>query len=146
MHVKQQPYSGKDADRIESALLPYRTKTALRKDWFHLVDVDKVLDAVLTGDENSCIVDDSYLVVFAVGRPWYGSTVLVEEKLVLRLPGATASFSSVTALLDRIAASTSAAGVVVGTALAPVDEALARLYKRQGYSTQSQSLAKFIQE
>lgn len=145
MHVKKFPFTAADTARVEAALRTYHDKIKHRitKVWFKFVDVDHVLTLITSGEANAFIVDNSYLVVVDVGTPWYSRTaIIVEEQMVLRLDGGAAPFTSVTEFLQRVSDQHSADLTVVGTALAPVDEAVARLYQRQGFRTQCQSLAK----
>lgn len=148
MHVKKFPFSAADAARIESALRTYHAKIEHRitKVWFKFVDVDHVLTLITSGEANAFIVDNSYLVVVDVGIPWYSkSVILVEEQMVLKLLDGGAPFTSVTDFLHLVGEQHKAAAMVAGTALAPVDEAVARLYQRQGFSVQCQSLAKLME-
>lgn len=93
--------------------------------------------------EHAYIVNEQYLVVYAIGTPWYADDTFLEELLVLHL-GNGGSFKTVTDFLEAAAAQAGATLVISGTALASSDRALARLYAAQGFSQEALTLTKEI--
>lgn len=97
---------------------------------------------IVLGTSASVIIDEAFLLVYAVGKPWYDNRVMVEERLVLRI-GEGSDFSVVTDVLDDLADDANAALIVVGSELSSASKALARMYKRQGFvDTESPTLVK----
>lgn len=150
MIPKQFPFTATDATRIASAIRTYADSIGHRinKVWFKSVDTQHVLSLILTGGVNAAIVNDSYLVLYEAGAPWYNPTVtVVEELMVLSLQDGspTASLKDVTDFLEGQGRIHKATLVVVGTALAHRDEALIRMYGRLGFNRESTMLIKAIQ-
>lgn len=113
------------------------------KVWVQRVRLDKVLDALFDPDNLVFIVDETFLVYYETGQPWYSDTDVLEEKLVLNLrPGA--SFSAVTDFLEERARLHQAELIGVGTALAASDAALVRCYTRNGFKQEAITLIKEV--
>lgn len=128
-------------DAVVSTLGKIRRKSD--KAWIKRIDCESVLDTLFDPDCTAYIVDETYLVYYEVGSAWYGPTTMLEEKLVLSLrPGS--SFSVVTDFLEERARLHGAELIVVGTALAPSDAALARCYTRQGFKQEVITLIKEV--
>ena len=74
-----------DLPAIRAALLrmKQRTKSPHLKD----ADIEIAMEAVKGFiKQNLIVIQGRYLVIYAVGIPWYGKTRTLIEKLVLRLP------------------------------------------------------------
>lgn len=113
------------------------------KVWVQRVRLDKVLDVLLDPDNYVFIVDETFLVFYEVGQPWYADTDVLEEKLVLNLRQG-AKFSAVTDFLEERARLHQAELIGVGTALAASDAALVRCYTREGYRQEAITLIKEV--
>ncbi|WNV48166.1 hypothetical protein Ql52_gp030 [Caulobacter phage Quill_5.2] len=108
-----------------------------RKSWYKYLDTDACMSFIYAC-ENAYVVDDAFLVVYEITNPAYAQKhiLFVEEVMVLRLvPGS--SFDAVTAFFDEVRERVGAVGIFAGTALAKSDRALARLYSRAGYRTET---------
>lgn len=82
---------------------------------------------------------DGYLVVFALGTPWYSTSPVISELLIVRVrPGGT--LTGVAQFLKDQARSARAAIVAVGTAFARSDRALTRLYQSEGFQPEGTTL------
>lgn len=143
--IRMHPFSAADEQIIEAAVRTYHSRIGSRinKMWFKHVDVNRVLTRILSGDLLAAIVDDSYLVVFTIGAPWYTDELVLEELGILTL-GRGGDFAVVTRFLEDAAKANGCVMVAVGTALSRENEALARKYKRQGYLTEAYQLIKPI--
>ncbi len=114
-------------------------KSRETKKWIKTISLERVIETINEGP--AWIVDEHYLVMFMVDTPWYADEPWLMEQLVLSLaPGG--NFSAVTDFLEDQARAEGCRIVTVGTALAPVDKALARLYIRQGYEGEVITLTK----
>lgn len=111
------------------------------KTWFNFIDIDTCLASIYESD-NAYIVDDAFLVVFDVITPWYAKDVtFLEEVIILRLvPGG--DFKNVASFLERKREEAGAKLVCVGTALARTDAALASVYHKLGFRTETVVLVK----
>jgi hypothetical protein len=87
--------------------------------------VQNIVDAV--------VVNESYLLVFSVVKPWYSknSTILCED-LVLRI-GKGGSFGDVIAAMEYLAGLNECNAIITGGALARSSRAITRLYQRFGF-------------
>ena len=82
---------------------------------------------------------EGYLVVFAVGTPWYSDQPVLSELLIVRVrPGGT--LTGVAQFLKDQARSAGAVIVAVGTAFAQSDRALTRLYQSEGFQPEGTTL------
>ena len=91
------------------------------------------VDQILKQEVDSVILDDTYLLVYSVGSPWYSRETVVSEDMVLRLsPGS--HFSVVTDFLDDLANEHDASVILTGGALSRSSRAITRLYERAGYT------------
>lgn len=136
--------SAEDGDKVLQAITTYLAKIKDRssKEWVQLIDFDAVVDYLGTAD-NVYIVDEKFLVMYEVGIPWHTKTTWLNEKIVIAIePGG--DFQSVTDFLELKAEEAGAELVVVGTALAISDRALARVYERLGYKPSIITLTKRI--
>jgi len=89
------------------------------------------------------IIDEAYLVAYAVGCPWYSKVQVLSELLILNLrPANSLPFSVVTDFLEYKAREAGVPVMAVGTALAANDAALASLYTRNGYTAEAITLTK----
>lgn len=113
-----------------------------RKAVYAILDVPTTLRSLYAFD-HAYIVEDSFLVVYDVGAPWYSQDAILSELLVLRLlPGS--SFTAVADFLTNAAREAGAKLAAVGTALAKSDAALASLYSKNGFTEAARSLVKEI--
>lgn len=96
-------------------------------------DAETAARAIASGAVDARVIDEQYLVVFNVGRPWYSDRLVLEELMVLRLRPGTAPFSKVTDFLERMAGSVGAELIMVGGALSDRPNALRRAYRQQGF-------------
>ena len=116
------------------------------KQWVKLID-PVLIEATLKNNNpniHCVIVEDTYLVLFAVIKPWFTHKSLIDEKLIFRLLDGPGKFSDAVAALEYIAERMQASGVMVGTALAPRDEVLVRLFQRAGFESSQVGLFKEI--
>lgn len=116
------------------------------KQWIKLID-PVLIEATLKNKNpniHCVIVEDTYLVLFSVIRPWFTNKALIDEKLIFRLLNGPGKFSDAVAALEYIAKTTDAAGVMVGTALAPNDKVMVRMFQRAGFELSQSGLFKDI--
>ena len=114
------------------------------KEWVSLID-PVLIESTLKNQNpsiHSVIVKDTYLLLFSVIKPWFTHKTLIDEKLIFRLLNGPGKFTDVVAALERIAHTMNASGVMVGTALAPKDEVLVRMFQRAGFSSSHAGLFK----
>lgn len=99
-------------------------------------DLEYVVDRIIKGEELlAVILDDSYLLVYSIGSPWYSKSTVLVEDMVLRLaPGS--HFSVVTDYLEDLAEQNDCDMILVGGALARSSRAITRLYQRQGFTVE----------
>ncbi|WCA46227.1 hypothetical protein [Caulobacter phage DCM] len=123
-----------------------RRKNRLTKVWINYVDLDVVMEFLFREDTNAWIVGGAYLVVFDISTPWYANPdkhKFLSEIIVLALlPGG--SLSVVPEFLERKAREAGAVVAGAGTALAPNNRALARVYSRAGFNIEAYILIKEI--
>lgn len=112
------------------------------KAWFKLIDLDACLKFIFNA-EHAYIVGGAFLVVYEIVSPWYAKDedTILEEVIVLRLVRG-GDFSSVPAFLERKRAEAGAKLVCAGTALARTDAALASVYQKLGFKTETIILVK----
>lgn len=151
MNDKYAPFSAADAERIYAALRAALSSADhhTNKAWLKAADVDHVLSLILDGEVSAAIVEDSYLVVFDHGVPWYSKDVrMVEELLVVKLHLSLTGVSlrAVTRFLEAVAKATDSSYVVAGTAFSRGDAALARMYSVDGYHQEAVTLVKQVKE
>jgi len=98
-------------------------------------DQKYVVDNILDHTYTSVVLDDSYLLIYNVGSPWYSTSSVLVEEMVLRLqPGS--HFSVVTDYLDDLAEHYDCDLILVGGALSRSSRAITRLYQRQGFTVE----------
>lgn len=120
-----------------------KIKERATKEWIEQVDLSVVLAYIFNPEHHVYIVEDSYLIAYEVGSAWYSNEEVLMEQLVLSLrPGKP--FSVVTDFLEEQAMRHEVSLITVGTALAPSDAALVRLYSRAGYKQEAIALIKRI--
>jgi len=86
-------------------------------------------------EQSTCdalILDDTILIVFGVGKPWYADRVMLQEYMVLRLRDGT-TFSEYCDALEYLASTVGAETIVVGSQLAHAPKALVRKYVANGF-------------
>lgn len=129
------PAGPADKPRIEEACRTYlaRIKKRSKKAWVQGINIDKVLADLFSSWGDVWIVDDTFLVWFETGVPWHSDALWLNEKLMLALsPGG--DFQSVIDFLEDAADAHGAERIVVGTALALSDRALAKIFEKAGFS------------
>ncbi|ALF01669.1 hypothetical protein CPT_Percy35 [Caulobacter phage Percy] len=123
-----------------------RRQKRVEKVWLKYVDLDVVMDFLFRETTNAWIVGGAYLVVYDIGTPWYANPdkhKFLSEIIVLALvPGG--NLSAVPEFLERQAAEAGAVVAGAGTALAPNNRALARVYARAGFNIEAFILIKEI--
>ena len=62
--------------------------------------------------------------------------------MIFRLYDGVGEFSDVISVLETLAQHENAAGIMVGTGLAPSDKAMSRMYQRVGFESSSSNLYK----
>jgi hypothetical protein len=114
------------------------------KKWTGLIDPTLIETTLKNMNPNihAVVVEDTYLLLFAVISPWFTNKTLIDEKLVFRLLDGPGKFSDVVKALEYIAKSTNTSGIMVGTALAPNDKVMVRMFQRAGFELSQSSLFK----
>lgn len=84
-----------------------------------------------------------YLVAYLVDKPWYSNERVLCEMLVLRMCP-TGTLRDVIEFFEREAKVLDCNRIVTGTLLATNDQALVRLYQRQGFTLSACQLSKEI--
>lgn len=117
------------------------------KGWDNRINPDDALEIIVALMFNdgppgleAVVLNDSHLLLFNVGSPWWSKTPWLIEQFYLRL--ARGSAPAALAAIDTLAKDRACTSVVFGTSMAANDFALARLLGRAGYSPQSQQLIK----
>lgn len=104
----------------------------------HLGTVDEIYSSIVasltedTGIE-AVIVNEDYLLLYSVVKPYYSKDNILQEQLVLRIRNTGATFINVVDTLRLLCKVNSCRGILVGTALAFRQRALARLYENAGF-------------
>lgn len=129
-------------DEDEGAVRKAAYSLVSSKRWAETIDPYVVLASIMTGAIPAVIVNETYLVVYVVGSPWYTYKRVLEEQVVIRIYPGPGILNEVVTALEDIAAKSNCIGVSVGTALADNDVALCRLYERRGFQTECISLYK----
>jgi hypothetical protein len=111
-----------------------------RKAIYKHLDLEKSM-AELFQFDHAYVVEESYLVVYELGIPWYSSSLFLSEQLVLQL-SSKSDFSVVTRFLEQAGREAGAALAEAGTALAKHDAALASLYEEAGFIKAAFALTK----
>lgn len=106
--------------------------------WKH-IDKPTVLDFLYTQD--TVWIVDGILIAYAIVEPWYATTTMLQELLVLRLYP-TGDFSVVPEFLNSKAREAGARLCGVGTALTRNDAALASIYEKHGFERGAITLVK----
>lgn len=102
-------------------------------EWYRAVDTALVAERIRNGSVRHFLVDETYVLVYDVGSPWYSWETMIEEMLVVRLATGTGTIDGVVSVLVALAAVHGAQGIVVGNSLARYPRALERLYTRHGF-------------
>lgn len=96
-------------------------------------DPDYAVEMIVQNIVDAVVIDESYLLVYAVVKPWYSkNSYVVSEELVLRI-GKGSHFGSVVHTLEEIAKLHDCDAIVTGGALARSSRAITRMYQRYGY-------------
>ena len=139
------PLTKEDYPAID-AYIKKRPWERTNKKWTGLIDPTLIETTLKNMNPNihAVIVENTYLVLFAVISPWFTNKTLIDEKLIFRLLDGPGKFSDVVKALEHIAKSTNASGIMVGTALAPNDKVMVRMFQRTGFELSQSSLFKDI--
>lgn len=93
-----------------------------------------VVEKILRGLVDSLVIDESYLLVYAVVQPWYSlDRIILSEEMVLRIRDGS-SFDAVVSTMKLLAENNDCDAIVTGGALARYPRALTRLYQRHGFT------------
>ncbi|WWO60250.1 acetyltransferase [Xanthomonas phage SB3] len=125
------PPTPNDAERIERAIVQ-ALRSVSKESLGSLASPEKMLYSILSGEARSVVVEESYLVVYDYGIPWYSNKMFLFELMVLKI-GTEGSFSDVTDILDHLADQVDAKAIAVGSQLCKAPAALSRLYSRAGF-------------
>ncbi|WP_236673986.1 hypothetical protein [Ralstonia syzygii] len=139
-------YTDTDWSAIERAVHETASKVQSEgKAWVRSIDPHHVYRQIRERQVES-VISEGYLVVFAVGVPWYSPAArFLEELMVMRLDPQPGRFRVVVQTLLKLAARASCDGVAAGTALT-ADARLRRVYERFGFRAEADSLFKSIKE
>jgi hypothetical protein len=117
------------------------------KDWDSRINPSDALDVIVSlmfnagpPDLEAVVLNDSHLLLFSVGNPWWSKTPWLIEQFYIRLARGTSSAALMA--VDQLARDRSCTSIIFGTSLAADDEALSRLLARAGYQPQSRQLIK----
>lgn len=122
-----------------------KAKASATKTWFSSIDPGKVLQTIMSGEHLAFIVEDTYLILADLHSPWFANDEhkVLAEMLVLKINQAgPGKFQDIPRALTALAGVVGARAVVVGTALAPTNRALARMYSREGFQASATELYK----
>lgn len=96
-------------------------------------DPEYTVELIVHGSVDALIIDESYLLVYAVVVPWYSKNrIVLAEELVLRIDKGS-SFGSVIATLEQLADDHKCEAIIAGGALARSSRAITRLYQKYGF-------------
>lgn len=129
-----------DYDAIEAAFVDGVLALDGLKPFCRAMDPHKAAHYLAHEHEHSYIVDETFLVCYQIGTPWFSNEQMLGEMSVLRL-AAGGSFSMVTDFLKAEAKRHSCKWVLTGTLLSNCDELLSRLYTMKGFSPTLRQLA-----
>lgn len=90
------------------------------------------------GGASVCMVG-GYMVVFGITKPWYSQITILTELLIVRV-GKGGTLRGVVQFLKTVAEECGAEILTVGTAFAPGDENLSRLYQAAGMTPEAVTL------
>jgi hypothetical protein len=117
------------------------------KKWVTTIDSELIRTACKNEnpDIHSVIIEETYLLLFSIVKLWFSSEQFLEEKLLIKLLDGPGKFSDVTKAFDQMAQNLRIDHIVVGTAMAPNDKALVRMYMRNGFEQSATGLYKQIE-
>lgn len=98
------------------------------------MDPAKAAAYLVQYNEHSYIVDETYLVCYQLGVPWFSEDLCLGEMTVARLTTQGGKFSAVTDFLKAEAERHGCKWVIAGTLLSSQDGLLSKLYERRGFS------------
>lgn len=136
-----------DRERIRAALdaalylslAPSDSKYSSSSVGYLCDDPQYTVEMVVQNMVDAVVIDESYLLVFSIVKPWYSKNRLVlSEDLVLRI-GKGSSFSAVAFALEQIAETNECDAIITGGALARSSRAITRLYQRFGFELEDGS-------
>lgn len=107
------------------------------------MDPEVAVDFLIYSNTHSYILDETFLVAYTIGEPWFSKDKFLGELMVIRVAGLTGSLKDVKSFLQSEAERHSCKWIAVGTLLSPREEALSALYTRSGYS---KSLIQLVKE
>jgi len=141
------PLSRKDHDQVEHALRTAVSSAGTSKQWFASIDLTKALQEIFSGKYLVYIVEETYLVMADLGTAWFAAEdhKVLAEMLVLRVyPHGPGKFHDIPRALAALGRAVGARAIVVGTALAVNNRALARMYTREGFEPSATELYKTL--
>lgn len=98
-------------------------------------DLEYTVERIVSGEVSAVILDEAYLLVYAVGSPWYSQEIAVAEQLALRI-GKGSRFSVITDFLKDVAERNNCRMIYAGGALSTSSKAITRLYQRHGFTVE----------
>jgi hypothetical protein len=96
-------------------------------------DRDYTIQMIVQNIVDAVVINESYLLVFSVVKPWYSKNrIILCEDLVLRI-GKGSCFRDVIATMEHLADINECDAIITGGALARSSRAITRLYQRFGF-------------
>jgi hypothetical protein len=136
-------------DETEAVQLAYTLQGIVEKSpgWQGRFNPETAIEKWKAGYFQAIVVDEEYLVLYAVESPWYNDQIIeVWELFVCRVGkgvgGKGKALQGIDKALIDIAKKHGASRIAVGTSLPKNNKALARLYQRLGYEINAISLTK----
>lgn len=131
-------------EEIERHCKALQSKIDSVPSWKSRYNPDDAISVLKQGLVNVVVIDESYLLFYCIVSPWYNAAVKDFCELgVFKIAGHS-SFAAVVRTMQDIAQAAGATRILVGTSLATEHEALARLYRRQGFIDNAMSLYKEV--
>lgn len=128
-----------NSDKILDQVLRKSGKSWL-ENGFSKEDALNVWNALGRGESpfglHAAVLNDSHVLVFTFGKPWYAKGNWIIEQFFLRV--GKGSSKDAFAAIDLLAEKLGATGITMATSMAADDSALGRLLGTNGYSPMSQ--------
>lgn len=115
--------------------------------WAGRYDPDSAIRKYAAGVIKAVVINETHLLVYLVVSPWYNDKTLDLYELGfyrVRKGGGGIGFTGIVKAFEDIARQCGATRIVVGTSLPSNKEALARLYRRAGYTDHATALFKEV--
>ena len=115
--------------------------------WQGRFDPDEAVAKWAADFLQAIVVDEEYLVLYAIESPWYNANIVeVWELFICRIGkgegGKGKALQGIVEALEDIAKKNNASRIVVGTSLPKNNKALSRLYQRLGFEVSAITLTK----